>query len=100
VERSEHQVTLGRGATVLLYTDGLVERRDQSVDDGVARLDALLTECGELPIDELCDRVLDRLVPLQREDDVALTVVRLHRQDVPRPPSAGPKRVPPAVPPE
>ena len=39
-ERSEAVVTLERGSTVLLYTDGLVERRGQSLDEGLTRLHA------------------------------------------------------------
>jgi len=36
--RYEDALTLPRGARVLLYTDGLVERRDRSIDDGLAHL--------------------------------------------------------------
>jgi serine phosphatase RsbU (regulator of sigma subunit) len=93
-ERRESEITLDRGATLLLYTDGLVERRGQSLDEGLARLRALLEELGDRPLDELCDELLDRLLPARSEDDVALVAVRLHPQDQPRPPEAGPNRVP------
>ena len=100
VARSETQVELQRGATVLLYTDGLVERRGQSLDDGLERLHAALTELAREPLsfEALCDAVLARLLPDRPEDDVALVAVRLHPQDQPRPAEAGPHRVPPAVP--
>ena len=98
--RVESRVTLDRGATVLLYTDGLVERRGQSLDVGLARLREALTELAGLPLTELCDTLMDRLLPPTRDDDVAMVAVRLHRQDEPRPPEAGPQRVPPEVPPE
>jgi serine phosphatase RsbU (regulator of sigma subunit) len=96
--RVESRVTLDRGATVLLYTDGLVERRGQSLDVGLGRLREALVELADLPLAELCDTLLDRLLPTTRDDDVAMVAVRLHRQDRPRPPEAGPTSVPPEVP--
>ena len=40
-------------------------------------------ECADLPLDELCDRVLERLFLPDAEDDVAILAVRLHPQDGP-----------------
>jgi GAF domain-containing protein len=97
--RQESVVTLDRGSTVLLYTDGLIERRDADLDAGMVRLRDTVIELADLPLDELLDEVLDRLVHGRPEDDVALVAVRLHRQDHPRPAEAGPNRVPPTVPP-
>jgi hypothetical protein len=93
-------VALGRGTTVLFYTDGLVERRGQSLDEGLARLRATLAELAGHSLDELCDDLVARMVPARPEDDVALAAVRLHPQDQPRPPEAGPSRLPDAVPDE
>nr|WP_091944656.1 SpoIIE family protein phosphatase [Trujillella endophytica] len=98
--RRESVVTLDRGTTVLLYTDGLVERRDSDLDAGILRLRATLTELAHLPLQQLLDEVLERLVDGRPEDDVALVAVRLHSQDRPRPPEAGPNRVPEAIPAE
>ena len=104
--RTEHVAVIERGATVLLYTDGLVERRDRDLDEGTAELCKVLEECAGLPLDELCDQVLERLFLPDAEDDVAILAVRLHPQDEPRPPEAGPQEVPenieptPAVRPE
>ena len=98
--RAESRVTLDRGTTVLLYTDGLVERRGQSLDVGLGRLREALAELADLPLPELCDALLHRLLPPTRDDDVAMVAVRLHRQDGQRPPEAGPRRVPPEVPAE
>jgi PAS domain S-box-containing protein len=95
--RREHVTVLDHGATVLLYTDGLVERRDRDIDAGIAELVTVLQECAGLPLDELCDRVLDRLFLPDAEDDVAILAVRLHPQDEPRPPEAGPQVVPPTI---
>ncbi|WP_206691294.1 SpoIIE family protein phosphatase [Quadrisphaera sp. INWT6] len=98
--RQEAVVVVERGATVLLYTDGLVEQRAQSLDTGLGRLRALLSELGSRPLPELCDALLEQLVPSRPEDDVALVAVRLHPQDGPRPAGAAPALVPPGVPPE
>jgi PAS domain S-box-containing protein len=96
--RYESVVTLDRGATVLLYTDGLIERRDADLDAGLVRLREALIELAERPLGVLLDEVLERLVHGRPEDDVAVVAVRLHRQDEPRPAEAGPNRVPPTVP--
>jgi PAS domain S-box-containing protein len=96
-ERREHVSVLDRGATLLLYTDGLVERRDRDLDTGTAELVAVLQECAGLSLDDLCDRVLERLFLPDAEDDVAMLAVRLYPQDQPRPPEAGPQAVPPSI---
>jgi PAS domain S-box-containing protein len=83
--RTESVVTVRRGTTLLLYTDGLVEDRDLPLDEGMARLEAVLAELRDLPLADLCDRVLDRLRPQGHHDDVALVAIRLHREDRPRP---------------
>lgn len=74
--RSDHEVTLLPGSTVVLYTDGLVERRDQSLDEGMERLRTAAGDLHALPPDELCDELLTRLAA-DAEDDVALLVMRL-----------------------
>jgi PAS domain S-box-containing protein len=78
--RSEHTVTFRRGATVLLYTDGLVEGRDLPLDDGIARLRGALGELGSLPLERFCDAVIERLRPEGLQDDIALVAIRLHPQ--------------------
>jgi serine phosphatase RsbU (regulator of sigma subunit) len=74
---------------VLLYTDGLVERRGQDLDHGLARLQETLADLAGRELDELSE-LLARMLPAEPDDDVALVAVRLHRQDWPRPPEAGP----------
>jgi serine phosphatase RsbU (regulator of sigma subunit) len=98
--RSESTATVARGTTVLLYTDGLVEGRDLPLDEGMAQLRTALAEFTGRPLGELCDRLIERLRPGGLQDDVALVALRLHPQDRPRPAAAGPRRVPPSVPPE
>ncbi|RBY86242.1 PAS domain S-box protein [Blastococcus sp. TF02A-26] len=98
--RSDSVVTLDRDTTVLLYTDGLIERRGADLDDGMERLRAAAADLADRPLDELCDEVIARLVETTPEDDVALVAIRLHRQDRPRPDEAGPQVVPPTVGPD
>jgi len=98
--RTESVVSFRRGATVLLYTDGLVEGPDLLLDDGIARLRGALAELADRPLTELCDELIQRLRPGGLQDDVALVALRLHPQDRPRPREAGPRRLPPGVPPE
>jgi hypothetical protein len=98
--RTDSVVTVHRGSTLLLYTDGLVEGRDLPLDEGVARLRAALAELADEPLSVLCDAVIERLRPEGLQDDVALVAIRLHPEDRPRPPEAGPERVPPGIPPD
>jgi serine phosphatase RsbU (regulator of sigma subunit)/anti-sigma regulatory factor (Ser/Thr protein kinase) len=63
------------GATLLLYTDGLVETRSEPIDAGLDRLRALATENGG--VEALCARIVSRLVPSERHDDVALLAARV-----------------------
>jgi hypothetical protein len=68
---------LAAGARLLLYTDGLVERRDERLDRS---LEALRQVVASAPpgLDPLCDRVLEALAPDEGgwPDDVALLAVR------------------------
>ncbi|WP_345771352.1 PP2C family protein-serine/threonine phosphatase [Geodermatophilus normandii] len=73
--RTDAEVALHPGDTLLLYTDGLVERRDGTLDEGSAWLvEELHRRAGE-PLDELCDRLL--AAADARHDDVALLAVRV-----------------------
>ena len=74
--RSDHEVLLHSGDTVLLYTDGLVERRDRGVDEGTAELLDSVRRWIAAPLDGLCDGLLAGL-PARPEDDVAILAVRL-----------------------
>ncbi|WP_432561414.1 SpoIIE family protein phosphatase [Kineococcus sp. SYSU DK003] len=83
VPRSESVAVLEAGSTVLFHTDGLVERRGEALDDGLARLTRCLGRLApqDLALDALCDAVLQQMLPERPEDDVALLAVRLHPQD-------------------
>ena len=69
-------IMLEPGATVLLYTDGLVEDRTTSLDEGFRNLAAAAsTSTG--PLEALCDKVLGELVKGETVDDVALLAARI-----------------------
>jgi serine phosphatase RsbU (regulator of sigma subunit) len=74
--RAESEVLLARGATLLMYTDGLVERRGEDIDMGFDRLRAALRRVATHPLDQLCDELLATMRPLIPDDDVALIAVR------------------------
>jgi serine phosphatase RsbU (regulator of sigma subunit)/anti-sigma regulatory factor (Ser/Thr protein kinase) len=71
------------GATLLLYTDGLVESRLRDVWTGIEQLREKLAAVAQLtgpdhppPLEALCDEVLDMLGPGDRDDDIALLAAR------------------------
>jgi serine phosphatase RsbU (regulator of sigma subunit) len=74
--RSTEATTLPAGSTLLFYTDGLVERRDQDLDQGLQRLLATVEQHASEDLDALCDAVLEVMVPRAAEDDVAMVAVR------------------------
>ncbi|MFD6552559.1 SpoIIE family protein phosphatase [Streptomyces sp. NPDC058398] len=66
------------GATLVLYTDGLVESRDTDIGSGVEALRVRLqsTAQGLASLEVLCDHVLGTLGPGSRDDDIALLAAR------------------------
>ncbi len=67
---------LPAGSRLLLYTDGLVERRGAPVDDGLAQLLAVCADPSPDDLEALCDRVLAELLrDAAPDDDVALLLV-------------------------
>ncbi|MEP7115292.1 MAG: SpoIIE family protein phosphatase [Ilumatobacteraceae bacterium] len=65
------------GDIAVMFTDGLIERRGETIDDGLKRLaDVLVTNRHKSP-QELCAAVLDRLTDgYEADDDIALVVLR------------------------
>jgi serine phosphatase RsbU (regulator of sigma subunit) len=95
--RTDHTAELPDDSTLLLVTDGLVERRGCDLDEGLDRLREALRDLAQRPLEELLDTVLARLVPLAGEDDVAIVAVRAYPEDRPRPAEAGPNRLPAGI---
>ncbi len=80
--RAEATAMLAPGDAVLLYTDGLIERRERSLDEGLRCLAAAASEWSEGGPEELCDLVVDRLLGAAgSDDDVAALAVELTRGD-------------------
>lgn len=67
------------GSMLMWFTDGLVERRHESIDDGLARVADVLTDAIGLPISAVADAVLDQLAPAGGYDDDVAMVVYRHR---------------------
>ena len=69
-------VALPAGSIVVLYTDGLVERRGGSIDDGIDALVAAMRE-GPHDAEQLLEHILDNLVEgAHRADDIAILAAR------------------------
>jgi serine phosphatase RsbU (regulator of sigma subunit)/DNA-binding response OmpR family regulator len=71
----EIRLTLGMGEALILVTDGLIEVRGHTFNEG---LDTLRRAVGEVEADleQFCDRLLGALGAPSRDDDVALLVIR------------------------
>jgi PAS domain S-box-containing protein len=75
-EFQEVSLPIDQGSTVVLYTDGLVERPGEHIDIGLDRLAHVVRGSSSDP-QQLCDRVLSELVPEGgAPDDVALLALR------------------------
>jgi Stage II sporulation protein E (SpoIIE) len=74
----ESRITVSPGAYVVAFTDGLVERRGESLDVGLTRLRESATRRDE-GIDHLVGRLLAELAPEGSDDDIAILGVRWQR---------------------
>lgn len=77
IPRPEASVVVAPGATLCLYTDGLIERRDSGIDEGLGRLEASMAAHRDASCAQLADAVLADLAGGGRQrDDVALVCAR------------------------
>lgn len=69
---------IGSGQTVILYSDGLVERRGESIDEGLDRL-ARAAGAGPDDVRALCDHILREVLPAEDElhDDVTAVLAKV-----------------------
>ncbi len=78
--RPEASRVLLPGSTLMLYTDGLIERKHESIDDGLARVAEVLEDAANLPVGAVADEVLRRLAPAEGYDDDVAMVMYRHQQ--------------------
>ncbi len=83
VQFGEHRVPLPSGAVIVMYTDGLVERRDRDLDTGIDTLAARMRN-GSEPVQSLPGSLVGALAPEGSEDDIAILVARISDESVQR----------------
>ncbi|WNO77413.1 SpoIIE family protein phosphatase [Streptomyces sp. AM8-1-1] len=69
------ELELPEGTLLALYTDGLVESRDDDIDAGLNRLGAVLAQSGA-SLEDLCSLVIEKLPTQAPADDVTLLLAR------------------------
>ncbi|NUO46656.1 MAG: SpoIIE family protein phosphatase [Streptomyces sp.] len=74
--RPDGTVELPPDATLVLYTDGLIESRARTLDDGLDRLCRHAAALAHRPLETFTDELLARARPPDNDDDVALLAVR------------------------
>jgi GAF domain-containing protein len=74
--RDDGSVPFGIGDTLVLYTDGLVERRGEPIDVGIERLRRRLESGAGLDPESFCNRLLSEADIDRAVDDIALLILR------------------------
>jgi serine phosphatase RsbU (regulator of sigma subunit)/integral membrane sensor domain MASE1 len=73
------QTNLDPGATLLMYSDGLIERRHEPLDTGLARLQAAANQHRHTDLTNLCQRIIHDLTRDQKlHDDIVLLGITRH----------------------
>lgn len=83
--RQDHTHELPPGSVLLLYTDGLVERRDSDIDASIQQAASTLAEHGDQPLPQLLEALSRGLPEVPQRDDVAVLVVRVTEPDTATP---------------
>ena len=74
--RPEGRAFLGEGSTLILYTDGLIERRADSIDSGLERLKSAAVARSSYEPERLCDEIVDEFAEGSLDDLVFLCIRR------------------------
>jgi PAS domain S-box-containing protein len=74
LDRHDHEVALPPGSTLLLYTDGLFERRRDPDDTATTELAGLVASVADLPLDRFCNELVRRTAADTGDDIVVLAV--------------------------
>jgi serine/threonine-protein kinase RsbW len=80
MRRSEALEEMPAGSTLILYTDGLIERSGISLDEGLKRLERAAVARAQLEAEVLCDELIAELTASAR-DDVAIVCLRFEPAD-------------------
>ncbi|MBC7268958.1 MAG: SpoIIE family protein phosphatase [Streptomyces sp.] len=86
--RPDATALLPPGATLLLYTDGLIEVPGESIEEGLERLRRNAASLAHRPLESFTDDLVARTRPTDNEDDVAVLALR-----IPEPDKAGHMRI-------
>jgi hypothetical protein len=74
---SEGHVAIGEGDILVMYTDGLIERRGQDIESGMVRVQQLVTQwSGDESLLPACRQLTQTMAPPPRDDDVCVVAVR------------------------
>jgi serine phosphatase RsbU (regulator of sigma subunit) len=76
VQCVEDRTTIAPGAVLVVYTDGLIERRGTNIEHGLSRLRAVAATADLGDLDGFCTTLLDGMDADDRGDDIALLAVR------------------------
>ena len=78
VTRCQAEATVEPGDLLVLYSDGLIERRGESIDEGLDRLRVVAERHAGEPVQRIADLLLGDLLDDEPEDDVVVLVKQVH----------------------
>jgi serine phosphatase RsbU (regulator of sigma subunit) len=79
VTREQTVIGFCAGDTLVAFTDGLIERREEDIDDGQHRALVAITGLADQPVDAALEQLVEDVRDHTREDDVAVLVARRTR---------------------